>query len=72
MKRRPITNLATDERAYVTPPELATYLHCDARTILRMIESGALPAVRVGRNWRVRTAVARQTFHEEQTSEHIA
>jgi len=77
MKRRPIVSLATHPRPYVTPPELAAFLSCDPRTILRMIKTGSLPAFRVGRTWRVTTEQARQafpdrsTFHEEHTSNSI-
>ena len=51
--REPIIDLATHPRRYVTVPALAAYLECDARTVRRMIHEGALPAVRVGRHWRI-------------------
>lgn len=64
-KRPPLTDLATHAFAYVTPPELAAYLECDARTIRRMIDDGALLAIRVGRDWRIPISEARLKFHVE-------
>jgi len=46
--------------------ELAAYLAVDRRTIGRMITAKELPAIKVGRCWRIPTAVARDTFHGEQ------
>lgn len=68
MKRPTLVNLADHPWPYVTPPELATYLQCDRRTILRMIANGALAAYRVGRNFRIPTTEARRVFHVEQAS----
>lgn len=62
MTRAPLTNLATHPSAHVTPRELARYLECDPRTILRMIEGGTISAYRVGRNWRIHTDEARRVF----------
>lgn len=68
MKRRPIVDLATHDSTYVTPPEIARFLPCDARTVVRMIEAGKIPgAYRAGRNWRIPTPVARRVFHMERT-----
>lgn len=58
----PIVDLATDPRRYVTVSALAAYLDCDARTVRRMIHAGALPAIRVGRHWRIRVVEARQVL----------
>lgn len=71
-KRPPLVNLATHDYQFVTPPELAAYLKCDRRTILRMIDTGALRAYRVGRNWRIATADARCAFPVEHTRRDIA
>lgn len=62
MKRPPLVSLATFARPYVTPPELAAHLECDPRTILRMIKTGALPAFKVGRSWRITTEQALRSF----------
>lgn len=72
MKRPPLVNLATHEWPFVTPPDLARYLACDPRTIVRMIEAGSLNAYKVGRNWRIPTNEARRAFHAEHTSRCIA
>lgn len=68
MRRPRLTDLATWPLPYVTPPELAGYLPCDTRTILRMIEQDALHAVRVGRRWFIPINEARRKFHAEHTS----
>lgn len=72
MKRPPLEDLSTHDWPWVTPPELAEYLRCDPRTILRMIGEKALPAYRVGRNWRIPIDDARAAFHEQHTQRHIA
>lgn len=81
MKKRPhLVNLSTHEYDWVSPPELADYLRCDPRTIVRMIESGNLAAYRVGRNWRITIEEARRAFpvkheskfHVQHTRHHTA
>lgn len=67
-KRPPLKDLASHEFPYVTPPELADYLPCDRRTILRMIEYRTLRAYRVGRCWRIAIEEARRVFPVKQTS----
>lgn len=59
-------DLATHRRPFATATELAAYLDCDPRTIVRMIHSGALEGVKVGRVWKVSTAAARAAFHVQQ------
>ena len=56
-------DLATYAKAYVTASALAAYLEVDRRTIVRMIATGALDGVKVGRAWRIPTDAARETFH---------
>jgi excisionase family DNA binding protein len=70
MKRPLLTNLTDFPFDYVTPPELATYLDCDRRTIVGMIESKALGAYQVGRNWRIPLDEARRAFpqHRKRTA----
>ena len=43
---------AWTERALLTAREVQTILHVDRSTVYRMAESGRLPAVRVGKQWR--------------------
>lgn len=68
----PLTNLATYDRPHVTPPQLAAYLGCDVRTILRMLEEGSLFGFKVGRNWRIRTSEAQRAFPVEHTCKRTA
>jgi excisionase family DNA binding protein len=60
-------DLATHRRPFVTAVELANFVGCDPRTIVRMISVGSLPGVKVGRSWRIPTAAARAAFHVQQT-----
>jgi len=63
VRRPPLIDLATHEFPWVTPPELASYLPCDRRTILRMIAAGSLDAYQIGRHWRIPIDEARRAFH---------
>ena len=38
----------------LTPTEVIAYLRVDVRTVYRLMRTGDLPAMRVGRQWRVR------------------
>lgn len=38
----------------LTPQEAADVLRCHVMTIYGLLKSGELPAVRVGRHWRIR------------------
>jgi excisionase family DNA binding protein len=40
--------------SFLTTEEVLTYLKVTPRTIYRLIRTGELPAVRVGRQWRFR------------------
>ncbi len=42
------------EHDLLTPAEVLAYLRVNARTVYRLMRTGNLPAVRVGRQWRVR------------------
>lgn len=66
-KRPPLENLATWPLRYVTPVELADYLECDRRTIVRMIDDGVLRAHRVGDKWRIPVGEALRAFPSVQT-----
>jgi excisionase family DNA binding protein len=45
---------ADNPRRLLTTDEVVSYLRVNARTVYRLIQSGDLPAVRVGRQWRIR------------------
>jgi len=40
--------------AFMTTEEVIDFLRVNARTLYRLIQTGGLPAVRVGRQWRFR------------------
>jgi len=42
--------------AYLTTEEVLTCLRVTPRTIYRLIKTGELPALRIGRQWRFRRA----------------
>ena len=43
-------------QAFLTTEEVLAYLRITPRTIYRLIRSGELPALRIGRQWRFRRA----------------
>lgn len=45
---------APAEGAFLTTEEVLTYLNVNVRTIYRLARTGAIPAVRIGRQWRFR------------------
>jgi excisionase family DNA binding protein len=45
---------AREMEAFLTTEEVLSYLKITPRTIYRLIRSGELPAVRIGRQWRFR------------------
>ena len=45
---------AASQAAFMTTDEVLGYLKVNSRTIYRLIKTGDLPAVRVGRQWRFR------------------
>ena len=47
-------NATADKQAFLTTEEVLAYLKITPRTIYRLIRSGELPAVRIGRQWRFR------------------
>ena len=46
----------SDMQAFLTTEEVLAYLKTTPRTIYRLIRSGELPAVRIGRQWRFKRA----------------
>ncbi len=55
-----MTNKNTDgpmgTSTFLTTEEVLRYLKVTSRTIYRLIRIGELPAVRIGRQWRIRRA----------------
>lgn len=39
---------------FMTPQEVAEHLRVSKMTVYRLLKSGELPSVRIGRSWRVR------------------
>lgn len=58
-------DLSRHQRPFVSVPDLAGWLDVDRRTIVGMIGAGSLPAVKVGRTWRIPTEAARVAFSAE-------
>jgi len=44
----------TELEAFLTTDEVLGYLNTTPRTIYRLIRTGELPAIRIGRQWRFR------------------
>lgn len=58
-KRRPLTDLATHPEAFVTVAQLADYWQIGRKQVLKLIESGALEAIRLGaKTYRIRASAA--------------
>jgi excisionase family DNA binding protein len=51
-KRKP--DISASQSGFVTVAEVAEQLRVSNMTVYRLIQSGALPAVRVGRSYRIR------------------
>lgn len=66
MRRKERLNLATFTGAHVSVADLADWLEVERRTVIKMIEVGALHGFKVGRQWRVPTAAARTAFPSQQ------
>jgi excisionase family DNA binding protein len=49
-------NQSQEMEAFLTTEEVLSYLKITPRTIYRLIRTGELPAVRIGRQWRFRRA----------------
>jgi excisionase family DNA binding protein len=50
------TSSGTELQAFLTTEDVLGYLKVTPRTIYRLIRTGELPAVRIGRQWRFRRA----------------
>jgi len=51
-----VSGMGLDLNACLTTDEVLSYLKVTPRTIYRLIRSGELPALRIGRQWRFRRA----------------
>ena len=49
-----MADIAEATQAFLTTDEVLAYLKVKARTFYRLVKAGELPAIRVGRQWRVR------------------
>lgn len=47
-------NQGSELETFLTTEEVLSYLNVTPRTIYRLIRSGELPALRIGRQWRFR------------------
>jgi excisionase family DNA binding protein len=57
-----------DEIQLLTLSEAADILQVSTRTLQRMIRSGAIPALKVGGQWRLRGALLRQWVEHRESS----
>ncbi len=53
--------------SFLTTEEVLTYLHVNPRTIYRLIRTGELPAVRIGRQWRFRESDLNDWIERQRT-----
>jgi len=71
-----VTPNHTTDDVFLTTAEVLEYLHVSVRTVYRLIKAGKLPAVRAGRQWRVRkrdleTWLASQTTSVAEGASHL-
>jgi excisionase family DNA binding protein len=57
-----------DTAGLLTTDEVLGYLKVTSRTIYRLIRIGELPAVRIGRQWRIRRVDLDQWLDRQRTS----
>ena len=54
--------------AFLTTEEVLGCLKVDPRTIYRLIKTGELPAIRIGRQWRFRRADLEEWIDRQRTA----
>jgi len=54
--------------AFLTTEEVLSCLKVNPRTIYRLIKTGELPAIRIGRQWRFRRADLEEWIDRQRTS----
>jgi excisionase family DNA binding protein len=57
-----------EESGLLTIDEVLAYLNVTSRTIYRLIRIGELPAVRIGRQWRIRRVDLDRWLDRQRTS----
>ena len=55
-------NLEDVENEYLTPKEVMNLLYIGRNTFYKLVNSGELPAFRIGKQWRVRKDDLREYF----------
>jgi len=62
------SNTESATPAFLTMDEVLGYLRVTSRTIYRLIKTGDLPAVRIGRQWRFRQSDLDAWLDRQQTN----
>jgi excisionase family DNA binding protein len=60
-------NIEQPELRFMTLAEAATVLQISKRTILRMIQKGAVPALKVGGQWRIRESQLKRWAEDKES-----
>ena len=58
-------NLEDVENEYLTPKEVMNLLYIGRNTFYKLVNSGELPAFRIGKQWRIRKDDLRQYFQRK-------
>ena len=61
-------SLEQTELRFMTLAEAAAVLQISKRTILRMIQKGAVPALKVGGQWRIRESQLRRWAEDKESA----
>lgn len=61
-------NSKASKSAFLTTEEVLSCLKVNPRTIYRLIKTGELPAIRIGRQWRFRRADLDEWIDRQQTA----
>jgi len=61
-------NSKASKSAFLTTEEVLDWLKVNPRTIYRLIKTGELPAIRIGRQWRFRRADLDEWIDRQQTA----
>lgn len=58
-------NLEDVENEYLTPKEVMNLLYIGRNTFYKLVNSGELPAFRIGKQWRIRKDDLREYFQRK-------
>ena len=58
-------NLEDVENEYLTPKEVMNLLYIGRNTFYKLVNSGELPAFRIGKQWRIRQDDLREYFQRK-------